>query len=296
VGLPQALPDPADESAPADAGTAVPIDDPLRLYVRQIGHWPLLTRAQELELARRKDDGDESAKRQLIEANLRLVISVARPYAKAGMPLLDLIQEGNLGLIRAVEKFDYRMGYRFSTYATWWIRQSVTRGIAFQGRTIRLPMHVADQVRRMMRARRELAQKLDRDPSTKELADETGFPEQRIEELLGLVEHPVSLEAPVGDNSRLGDLIADTTGDGHQGQTVLDHRREELARALRSLNARAFHVLERRFGLSGSEPETLQQVGESLGITRERVRQIQTQALQELRAVAPDLVEYLATD
>ena len=297
MGLPYALPDPADERAPEDAGTGtVPIDDPLRLYVRQIGHWPLLTRAQERELACRKDAGDETAKRKLIESNLRLVISVARPYAKAGVPLLDLIQEGNLGLIRAVEKFDYRMGYRFSTYATWWIRQSVARGIAYHGRTIRLPMHVADQVRSVMRVRRQLAQVLNRDPSTQELAEKSGFPEQRIVELLRLVDHPVSLEAPVGDDSRFGDLIADTSSDGHDAQTLVGDRQKDLARALESLDARALQILELRFGLSGAEPQTLQQVGERLGITRERVRQIESGALRELRAVAPHLADYLVSD
>src|SRR5437762_10523606 len=173
--------------------------DPLKLYVRQLGDGRLLTPAEERELARRKDEGDEDAKRRLIESNLRLVMSITRHYTRANVPLLDLIQEGNLGLIRAVEKFDYRMGYKLSTYATWWIRQSITRALADQGRTIRLPVHVAEQVRRMMRARRQLAQKLNRDPTTKELADESGFPEQRIEELLDLVEDPVSLETPVGD-------------------------------------------------------------------------------------------------
>src|SRR6187455_631455 len=179
--------------------TPAPVQDPLKLYVRQIGDGRLLTVTEERELARRKDLGDEAAKRRLIECNLRLVMSITRNYTKSGVPLLDLIQEGNLGLIRAVEKFDYRMGYKLSTYATWWIRQSITRALADQGRTIRLPVHVAEQVRRMMRARRQLAQKLNRDPSVKELADEAGFPESRIEELLDLVEDPVSLETPVGD-------------------------------------------------------------------------------------------------
>ena len=173
--------------------------DPLKLYVRQIGDGPLLTPAEERELARRKDAGDEAAKRRLIESNLRLVMSITRNYTKAGVPLLDLIQEGNLGLIRAVEKFDYRLGYKLSTYATWWIRQSVTRALADQGRTIRLPVHVAERVRRVMRARRVLAQKLNRDPLPHELAAESGFSIERVQELLDLVEDPVSLETPVGD-------------------------------------------------------------------------------------------------
>src|SRR5574340_325888 len=174
-------------------------DDPLKLYVRQIGDGRLLTPVEERELARLKDEGDEAAKRRLIECNLRLVMSITRNYSKAGVPLLDLIQEGNLGLIRAVEKFDYRMGYKLSTYATWWIRQSVTRALADQGRTIRLPVHVAEQVRRVMRARRNASQKLSREPTLAELAKETGLPETKVRDLLSLVEDPVSLETPVGD-------------------------------------------------------------------------------------------------
>src|SRR4051812_16143223 len=206
--LPEPLEDELREQKDAAAAAQRSTSDPLRLYVRQIGDGPLLTREEERELARRKDAGDEAAKRKLIESNLRLVMSITRHYTRAGVPLLDLIQEGNLGLIRAVEKFDYRMGYKLSTYATWWIRQSITRALADQGRTIRLPVHVAEQVRRMMRARRQLAQKLNRDPSRKELADESGFPEKRIDELLDLVEDPVSLETPVGDGESLyGDMI-----------------------------------------------------------------------------------------
>jgi RNA polymerase primary sigma factor len=310
MGVPSALPEPTDEDGveihPAarpdhedEAAPAVkaPVSDPLRLYTRQVGDGPLLTREEERELARRKDAGDEEAKRKLIEANLRLVMSITRHYTRAGVPLLDLIQEGNLGLIRAVEKFDYRMGYKLSTYATWWIRQSITRALADQGRTIRLPVHVADQVRRMMRARRQLAQKLNRDPTTEELAAESGFPETRIAELLDLVEDPVSLETPVGDGESLyGDLIEDTKSDRPDEETAINLRHTELAEALQSLNPRMRHVLELRFGLSGSEPKTLEEVGEGLGITRERVRQLEARALRELRLFAPDLELYLASD
>ena len=224
-------------------------------------------------------------------------MSITRNYTKAGVPLLDLIQEGNLGLIRAVEKFDYKLGYKLSTYATWWIRQAVTRALADQGRTIRLPVHVADQVRRLMRARRQLAQKMNREPSVEDLAKESGFPEKRVEELLDLVEDPVSLETPVGDGESLyGDLIEDTNSDRPDEETAINLRRKELALALQSLNPRMRHVIELRFGLAGSDPKTLEEVGEGLGITRERVRQLESRALRELRLFAPDLELYLAGD
>ncbi len=271
--------------------------DPLKLYVRQIGDGRLLTPAEERELARRKDAGDEAAKRRLIECNLRLVMSITRHYTKAGVPLLDLIQEGNLGLIRAVEKFDYKMGFKLSTYATWWIRQSITRALADQGRTIRLPVHVAEQVRRLMRSRRVLAQKLNRDPTVAELATESGFPEKRVQELLDLVEDPVSLETPVGDGESLyGDLIEDLNVKAPHATTAEKLRSTELADALQRINPRMRHVLQRRFGLDGRPSETLEEVGAGLGITRERVRQLESRALRELRTVAPDLELYLRAE
>src|SRR5687768_9127231 len=203
-----------DEEGPEIVAVAEATQDPLKLYVRQIGDGRLLTAAEERELARRKDEGNEEAKRRLIECNLRLVMSITRNYTKAGVPLLDLIQEGNLGLIRAVEKFDYKMGFKLSTYATWWIRQAITRALADQGRIIRLPVHVADQVRRLMRTRRVLAQKLNREPTVAELAAASELPLKKVKDLLELVEEPVSLETPVGDGESLyGDLIEDTKTD-----------------------------------------------------------------------------------
>jgi RNA polymerase primary sigma factor len=293
-----ALDDPAEE--PGDEGAEVAVaeatQDPLKLYVRQIGDGRLLTPAEERELARRKDEGDEDAKRRLIECNLRLVMSITRNYTKASVPLLDLIQEGNLGLIRAVEKFDYKLGFKLSTYATWWIRQAVTRALAEQGRTIRLPVHVAEQVRRVTRSRRVLAQKLNRDPKLDEIAAESGFTPERVRELLELVEDPVSLETPVGDGESLyGDMIVDTNSIEPDVQTADRLRAKELSEALKRLNPRMRHVLAQRFGLDGAVPQTLEEVGAGLGITRERVRQLESRALRELRSVAPGLEFYLRT-
>jgi RNA polymerase primary sigma factor len=289
-------PDTADSERVA-LEEAVGAHDPLRLYVRQIGGGPLLTREEERDLARRKDAGDAAAKRRLIEANLRLVMSITRNYTKAGVPLLDLIQEGNLGLIRAVEKFDYRMGYKLSTYATWWIRQSVTRALADQGRTIRLPVHVADRVRRLLRARRQLAQKLNREPTIRELAKEMQLDEGRIRDLLELIDDPVSLETPVGDGESLyGDLIEDVNSEAPHERTAQRLRAREVAHALTHLNPRMQRVLALRFGLDGEGAQTLEEVGRELGITRERVRQLETRALRELRLVAPDLEFYLRAD
>src|SRR5438552_3232643 len=292
----------ADEQEDGEGETPIPVraeptQDPLKLYVRAIGDGPLLTPAEERELARRKDEGDEEAKKKLIESNLRLVMSITRNYTKAGVPLLDLIQEGNLGLIRAVEKFDYKMGYKLSTYATWWIRQSVTRALADQGRTIRLPVHVAEQVRRLLRSRRVLAQKLNREPTLPELAKEASIEEKRVRELLELVEDTVSLETPVGDGeSMYGDLIEDVNSETPDESTSTRLRAKELATALAQLNPRMRRVLALRFGLDGETPQTLEEVGVGLGITRERVRQLESRALRELRTAAPDLELYLRTE
>ena len=284
-------------AAEGAASESAPSEDPLKLYVRQIGGGALLTREEERELARRKDEGDELAKKKLIESNLRLVMAITRNYTKASVPLLDLIQEGNLGLIRAVEKFDYKLGYKLSTYATWWIRQAITRALADQGRTIRLPVHVADQVRRLLRARRQLAQKYNREPTLAELAHETQQSEERVRELLELVENPVSLETPVGDGESLyGDLIEDVNALAPHEQSAEQARGRELAGALDQLNPRMRRVLALRFGLDGEHPQTLEEVGSQLGITRERVRQLETRALRELRTANPGLEHYLRTE
>jgi RNA polymerase primary sigma factor len=270
--------------------------DPLKLYVRALGDGRLLTTVEERELARLKDEGNLQAKKRLIEGNLRLVMSITRNYTRADVPLLDLIQEGNLGLIRAVEKFDWTMGYKLSTYATWWIKQAVQRALAEQSRTIRLPVHVADQVRKVQRTRRVLGQRLNRDPSLEEIAKECEITAVRVKELLDLVQDHVSLETPVGDGeSVMADLIEDTGAEVPEDETAYRFRSRELADALDELNPRLRRVLELRFGLTDSQPRTLEDVGRVLGITRERVRQLETRALRELRLVAPGLELYLRT-
>jgi RNA polymerase primary sigma factor len=287
-----------DEVAVAkDEATDESTQDPLKLYVRQIGDGRLLTPAEERELARRKDEGDEDAKRRLIECNLRLVMSITRNYTRASVPLLDLIQEGNLGLIRAVEKFDYTLGYKLSTYATWWIKQAISRALAEQGRTIRLPVHVAEQVRKVMRARRELGQELNRDPSIDEIAKKSGFEVARVQQLLELVQDYVSLETPVGDGeSNMSDLIEDANATAPEAETADAFRSRELQDAIGKLKSRQQRVLVERYGLEeGGAPKTLEEVGRILGITRERVRQLEQRALRDLKEIAPGLEHYLRT-
>jgi RNA polymerase primary sigma factor len=279
----------------ADPGqSAAPAVDLLHTYVRQIGDGALLTHAEELELARRKDRGDLDAKARLVESNLRLVISMARQYSSSGVPLLDLIQEGNLGLIRAVEKFDPSRGYKLSTYATWWIRQSMSRAIAEQGRTIRLPLHVLDVVRKLHRANRELTQRLGREPLAAELAERLELPVDRVLELQRLVEEPISLHTPVGDGeSSFSDIVEDTSSRPPDEVVAGSERSEHLHDALGELSERTRRVIEARFGLNEREPATLEQVGSEIGVTRERVRQIETRALRELESRNPDLRDFL---
>jgi RNA polymerase primary sigma factor len=285
-------PEQADELDLTDG--PAPAVDLLHTYVRQIGDGALLTRAEELELARRKDRGDEAAKRQLIESNLRLVISMARAYSSSGVPLLDLIQEGNMGLMRAVEKFDASRGYKLSTYATWWIRQSMSRAIADQARTIRLPLHVLDVIKKLHRANRMLTQKLGREPLVAELAAELKLPPERVIELQRMIEEPVSLEGPVGDGeSNFSEMVEDTNTRRPETLIVGRQREQELQAALEELSERTRHVLEARFGLNNREPATLEQVGAEIGVTRERVRQIETRALRELESKNPGLREFL---
>ena len=286
-----AAPEPAEVDETEGRAASI---DLLHTYVRQIGDGALLTRAEELELARRKDLGDEHAKRRLVECNLRLVIAMARAYSSSGVPLLDLIQEGNMGLMRAVEKFDYRRGYKLSTYATWWIRQSMTRAIADQARTIRLPLHVLDLVKKLHRANRALAQKLGRDPLPSELAAELDIPIDRVLELQRMIEDPISLEGPVGDGeSNFADLVEDQNARQPEAAVTRSQREQELRAALEELGERTRHVLEARFGLNDREPATLEQVGAEIGVTRERVRQIETRALRELETKNPGLRDFL---
>jgi RNA polymerase primary sigma factor len=268
--------------------------DLLRTYVGQLDDGPLLTHPEELELARRKDRGDEAAKARLVECNLRLVISIARRYQGNGVPLLDLIQEGNIGLIRAVEKFDPEKGFKLSTYATWWIRQAVSRAIASQGRTIRLPLHVVDVVRKLQREQRTLFQRLGREPSLDELADKLKITTGEVEDLLKLVDDTMSLDVPVGEGENdLADMLEDERVIDPFAQTVVGMRQDAVGDALHTLSERSRLVLEMRFGLNGRQPQYLDEVGAVLGVTRERVRQLENRALQHLAEAAPHLQDFL---
>jgi RNA polymerase primary sigma factor len=267
--------------------TVEPSLDSLRLYLRSIGQVDLLTAAQEVELAQRIERGDMLAKRQMVEANLRLVVSIAKGYLGRGLSFLDLIQEGSLGLIRAVEKFDYRRGYKFSTYATWWIRQAVTRAIADKARTIRIPVHMVEKLNRVTHVERQLVQSLGREPEPAEIAAELRWPLDEVRDILRVSQVPVSLEKPIGDEdeSELGDFVADEEV-AEPFEEASEHlQREGVRKALDALPERERHVIELRYGLSGLEPLTLEEVGRTFGVTRERIRQIETNTLKKLRAL-----------
>jgi RNA polymerase primary sigma factor len=279
-------PDAPPGGAPPAAMAAIASADPVRLYLQQIGRVRLLTAAQEVSLARRIERGDTEAAAALIEANLRLVVSIAKHFAGRGLSFLDLIQEGNLGLIRAVEKFDHRRGYKFSTYATWWVRQGITRGIADQARTIRVPVHMVELINRLARVERSLRQELGREPTAADIARELDVTPGRVREIREFARTPVSLQAPVGEakDAELADLVEDVDVPSPAAAAVVLQRRAHLERELDRLDARSRKVLELRFGLGGEEPRTLEQVGRRFGVTRERIRQIENAALRRLSA------------
>jgi RNA polymerase primary sigma factor len=255
------------------------------MYLKEIGNVPLLTSDQEVDLAMRVEAGDTEAKRALTEANLRLVVSIAKKYVGRGMPFLDLIQEGNMGLMKAVDKFDYTKGYKFSTYATWWIRQAITRGIADTGRTIRVPVHMVETINKNLRMTRQLLQELGREPTPEEVADRLGVPAARVREVLKISRDPVSLDTPIGeeDDSHLGDFIEDDTALSPADSATFSMLREELANALESLTDRERQVVKLRFGLEDGRARTLEEVGKEFNVTRERIRQIEAKALRKLR-------------
>ena len=268
-----------------DVLEGVSTEDPVRMYLKEIGNVPLLTGDEEVELAKRVEAGDEEAKKKLTEANLRLVVSIAKKYVGRGMPFLDLIQEGNMGLMKAVDKFDYKKGYKFSTYATWWIRQAITRGIADTGRTIRVPVHMVETINKTLRMTRQLLQELGREPTPEEVADRLGVPVSRVREVLKISRDPVSLDTPIGeeDDSHLGDFIEDDTVMSPADSAAFSMLREELSTALESLTERERQVIKLRFGLEDGRARTLEEVGKEFNVTRERIRQIEAKALRKLR-------------
>ena len=263
----------------------VSIEDPVRMYLKEIGKVPLLSAEEEIELAKRMELGDQEAKKRLAEANLRLVVSIAKRYVGRGMLFLDLIQEGNLGLIKAVEKFDYRKGYKFSTYATWWIRQAITRAIADQARTIRIPVHMVETINKLIRVSRQLLQELGREPSPEEIAEEMNMPVERVREILKISQEPVSLETPIGEeeDSHLGDFIQDDNVPVPSDAAAFTLLKEQLVEVLGTLTEREQKVLRLRFGLDDGRARTLEEVGKEFNVTRERIRQIEAKALRKLR-------------
>ena len=274
--------EPLEEALPADGAK---LDDPVRMYLKEIGKIPLLTPEQELEIAQRMHEGDESARQAMTEANLRLVVSIAKRYVGRGMQLLDLIQEGNLGLLKAVEKFDYTKGYKFSNYATWWIRQSITRAIADQARTIRIPVHMVETINRVIRTAHAMVQSLGREPTAEEIAAEMHMELPKVEEILKIAQEPVSLETPIGEeeDSHLGDFIQDEEASQPAEAASYTLLREQLEEVLTTLTPREEQVLRMRFGLTDGKAHTLEEVGKQFDVTRERIRQIESKALRKLR-------------
>ncbi len=296
--IPEKVDDDADESEIKDGDTdffvsqtdddilkGVNIDDPVRMYLKEIGRVPLLTAEEEVELAKRMGEGDEEAKKSLAEANLRLVVSIAKRYVGRGMLFLDLIQEGNLGLIKAVEKFDYTKGFKFSTYATWWIRQAITRAIADQARTIRIPVHMVETINKLIRIKRHLLQELGRDPTPEEIAIEMEMEPDKVREILKIAQEPVSLETPIGEeeDSHLGDFIPDDEVQAPSDVATFMLLKEQLSSVLHTLTEREQKVLRLRFGLDDGRARTLEEVGKEFDVTRERIRQIEAKALRKLR-------------
>ena len=274
-----------DDEDDASLLEGVSIDDPVRMYLKEIGKVPLLTAEEEVELAKRMEQGDEEAKRKLAEANLRLVVSIAKRYVGRGMLFLDLIQEGNLGLIKAVEKFDYTKGYKFSTYATWWIRQAITRAIADQARTIRIPVHMVETINKLIRVSRQLLQEYGREPTPEEIAKEMDISEEKVRDILKIAQEPVSLETPIGEeeDSHLGDFIPDDDAPAPAEAAAFTLLKEQLMDVLDTLTPREEKVLRLRFGLDDGRARTLEEVGKEFNVTRERIRQIEAKALRKLR-------------
>lgn len=277
----------AESSDPVEIAVpkGISIDDPVRMYLKEIGKIPLLKPHEEVEYAKRMAEGDEFAKQKLVEANLRLVVSIAKRYVGRGMLFLDLIQEGNLGLIKAVEKFDYKKGYKFSTYATWWIRQAITRAIADQARTIRIPVHMVETINKLIRVSRQLLQELGRDPKPDEIAKEMNMTEEKVREIMKIAQDPVSLETPIGEeeDSHLGDFIPDEDAPAPAEAAAYSLLKEQIEDVLNTLNDREQNVLKLRFGLEDGRARTLEEVGKEFDVTRERIRQIEAKALRKLR-------------